>query len=61
MEATEQAQRGRVKSVIPERGYGFITDRDGIDRFFHISQLFGVRKENQTHPCLLYTSDAADE
>ena len=33
------AQTGRVKKVVPERGFGFITGDDGKEYFFHRSEL----------------------
>ena len=46
MKNNQSARTGRVKSVITDKGYGFITDDSGVDWFFHVSQLFGVRIEN---------------
>jgi CspA family cold shock protein len=33
------AQTGRVKKVVQERGFGFITGDDGKEYFFHRSEL----------------------
>lgn len=30
---------GIIKKIVPDRGYGFITGDDGIDRFFHRTDL----------------------
>ena len=44
--------RGRIKSTAAfartrpgstSDGYGFLTGSDGVDRFFHCDQLFGVK------------------
>jgi len=29
---------GKIKKLIPERGFGFITGEDGTDYFFHRSE-----------------------
>jgi cold shock protein len=34
--------RGRIKTLQARRGYGFITDEAGADRFFHVSELVGI-------------------
>lgn len=36
--------RGRVKTYKDEKGYGFITDSEGRDLFFHITQLQSLDK-----------------
>jgi cold shock protein len=38
--------RGVVRSVSPERGFGFITSDDGQELFFHRSALAGVDFED---------------
>ncbi|MFA5271294.1 MAG: cold shock domain-containing protein [Candidatus Omnitrophota bacterium] len=42
---------GKIKKVIQERGFGFISDTDGREVFFHQSGLvdvqFGALKEEQ--------------
>ena len=34
-------RRGRIKHINIPGGFGFLTDAEGTDRFFHISQLRG--------------------
>jgi cold shock CspA family protein len=34
--------RGRIKSIRPVEGYGFLTGEDGVDRFFHREQCVGM-------------------
>jgi CspA family cold shock protein len=31
-------EEGRVKKLVSDRGFGFISDKDGRDLFFHRSQ-----------------------
>lgn len=33
---------GKIKKIVLERGFGFITDADGSEVFFHKSSLKGV-------------------
>lgn len=33
---------GRVKWFSSEKGYGFVTDPDGVDRYFHVSDTLGA-------------------
>ena len=33
--------KGFIKKLVPERGFGFITGQDGVDRFFHRSAVAG--------------------
>lgn len=33
---------GRIKKIIRERGFGFISDTDGREVFFHQSGLVGI-------------------
>lgn len=43
--------KGRIKKLIRDRGFGFISDTDGREVFFHQSSLldiqFNVLKEDQ--------------
>jgi len=34
--------RGRIKTIRPIEGYGFIIGEDGVDRFFHREQCVGM-------------------
>lgn len=34
---------GKIKKVVRERGFGFISDNDGREIFFHQSGLMGVQ------------------
>lgn len=36
---------GKIKKVVRERGFGFISDTDGRELFFHQSGLVGVQFE----------------
>lgn len=47
MEGVEE-QRGAIRSVQAERGFGFLVGEDGIDRFFHCTQLTGIRLDHLT-------------
>lgn len=42
---------GKIKKVVCDRGFGFISDTDGREVFFHQSSLFGIKidelKEDQ--------------
>ena len=33
--------KGRIKALVPGRGYGFITDESARDYFFHLSDVVG--------------------
>lgn len=35
------AQKGTVKSLRLDRGFGFVTGDDGLDRFFHSTHVTG--------------------
>jgi cold shock CspA family protein len=37
---------GVVQQVFPERGFGFIRTRYGLDFFFHLSGLIGCRMQD---------------
>jgi CspA family cold shock protein len=37
--------KGKIKQVVRERGFGFISDTDGREVFFHRSGLVGVNFE----------------
>ena len=39
---------GKIKKVIPEKGFGFIADTDGNEVFFHKNSLIGVEFSNLT-------------
>jgi CspA family cold shock protein len=34
--------RGKVKAIKRDKGYGFVTGEDGLDRFFHANHLEDV-------------------
>jgi len=34
---------GKIKKVVSERGFGFISDTDGREVFFHQSSLSGIQ------------------
>ena len=34
---------GKIKKLVRERGFGFISDTDGRELFFHQSSLVGVK------------------
>ncbi|MCU0651937.1 MAG: cold shock domain-containing protein [Candidatus Omnitrophica bacterium] len=34
---------GKIKKVVTERGFGFISDTDGREVFFHQSSLTGIQ------------------
>ena len=36
---------GKIKAIKRDKGFGFIRDSEGIDRFFHINGLEGVTLE----------------
>ena len=38
--------KGKIRRLMRERGYGFITTQDGKDLFFHRTALRGVRLES---------------
>jgi cold shock CspA family protein len=38
--------RGTISEVVPERGFGLITDQDGREYFFHRGALMGVDFED---------------
>ena len=37
------AHTGKIKKIVRERGFGFISDTDGREVFFHQSGLVGVQ------------------
>jgi len=39
-------QKGKVKKLVSERGFGFIEDAEGKELFFHRSALEGVEFES---------------
>ncbi|MDD5432232.1 MAG: cold shock domain-containing protein [Candidatus Omnitrophica bacterium] len=39
---------GKIKKVVLDRGFGFISDTDGREVFFHKSSLIGEKFENLT-------------
>jgi cold shock CspA family protein len=39
--------RGKVKWFSSEKGYGFITDTDGVDRYFHVTDVRGADLPHQ--------------
>ncbi len=39
-------QHGWVKNVREDKGFCFITDASGLDRFVHVTQLFGIEIEH---------------
>ena len=41
LSGTASAKRGTVKFFRPERGFGFITEEDGADLFFHVRNCDG--------------------
>ena len=40
--------KGKINKIIRDRGFGFISDTDGREVFFHQSNLVGVRFEALT-------------
>jgi cold shock CspA family protein len=38
--------QGSVARLVPERGFGFITDQDGREYFFHRGALMGIAFED---------------
>lgn len=38
--------KGKIRRLIRQRGYGFITSQDGKDVFFHQTALRGLRFES---------------
>jgi len=38
--------QGTIARIVPERGFGFITDQDGREYFFHRGALMGVDFED---------------
>jgi len=38
--------RGSISQLVPDRGFGFITDQDGREYFFHRGALMGVDFED---------------
>ncbi len=39
---------GKIKKLVLEKGFGFITDSDGTDVFFHKNNLVGITFESLT-------------
>ncbi|MDD4939222.1 MAG: cold shock domain-containing protein [Candidatus Omnitrophica bacterium] len=39
---------GKIKKIVSDRGFGFISDSDGREVFFHQSGLVDVRLESLT-------------
>ncbi|HEY1068293.1 MAG TPA: cold shock domain-containing protein [Pirellulales bacterium] len=39
---------GRIKKLVPEKGFGFIQTEDGSDVFFHHSTVAGRQFDNLT-------------
>lgn len=40
--------KGKIKKLVRERGFGFISDDDGRELFFHQSALVGLTFESLT-------------
>ena len=38
--------KGKIKKLIKDRGFGFISDTDGRDVFFHRNNLVGIEFES---------------
>ena len=37
--------KGKVKAIKRDKGFGFVTGEDGIDRFFHANHLEDIKLE----------------
>ena len=46
MHKEETVHTGKIKKLVKERGFGFISDTDGRELFFHSSGLVGTTFES---------------